>query len=70
MNDCKRQYGIRDCQNVHRGKGKFRGADIVAYCTSIGRSSAIATINKLTEEGLIIREGSEKSTFYVRADSK
>ena len=38
MNDCKRQYGILDCQNVHRGKGKFRGADIVAYCTSIGRS--------------------------------
>ena len=50
--------------------GKFTGADVVAHCPSIGRSSALAALKKLTGEGLIIREGSGRSTFYVRADSK
>ena len=50
--------------------GKFTGADVVAHCPSIGRSSALAALKKLTEEGLIIREGSGRSTFYVRGDSK
>ena len=38
--------------------GKFKGSDVVAHCPSIGRSSALAALKKLTEEGLIIREGS------------
>lgn len=50
--------------------GKFTGADVVAHCPSIGRSSALAALKKLTEEGLIIREGSGKNTFYVRSGSK
>ena len=50
--------------------GKFTGADVVASCPSIGRSSALAALKKLTEEGLFLREGSGRSTFYVRADSK
>ena len=50
--------------------GKFTGADVVAHCPSIGRSSVLASLKKLTEEGLIIREGTGRSTFYVRADSK
>ena len=50
--------------------GKFTGAEVVAHCPSIGRSSALAALKKLTEEGLIIREGSGRSTFYVREDSK
>ncbi len=54
-----------------KGKiGRFTGADVVAHCPSIGRSSALAALKKLTEEGLIIREGSGRSTFYIRADSK
>ena len=50
--------------------GKFTGAEVVAHCPSIGRSSALAALKRLTEEGLIVREGSGRSTFYVRADSK
>ena len=50
--------------------GKFTGAEVVVHCPSIGRSSVLAALKKLTEEGLIIREGSGRSTFYVRADSK
>lgn len=50
--------------------GKFIGADVAAHCPSIGRSSVLAALKKLTEEGLIIKEGAGRSTFYVRADSK
>ena len=58
-------------KNYTEGKiGKFTGAEVVVHCPSIGRSSALAALKKLTEEGLIIREGSGRSTFYVRADSK
>ena len=58
--------------NMHTEEkvGKFTGAEVVAHCPSIGRSSALAALKKLTEEGLIIREGSGRSTFYVRADNK
>ncbi len=55
---------------IEEKTGKFTGADVVAHCPSIGRSSALAALKKLTEEGLITREGSGRSTFYVRADSK
>lgn len=50
--------------------GKFTGADVIAHCPGIGRSSALAALKKLTEEGLIIREGAGRSTCYIRADSK
>lgn len=50
--------------------GKFTGADVTSHCPSIGRSSALAALKKLTEEGFIIRKGSGRSTFYVRSDSK
>lgn len=50
--------------------GRFTGADVVAHCPSIGRSSALAALKKLTEEGYIIRKGVGRSTFYVRADNK
>lgn len=50
--------------------GKFTGADVLAHCPSIGRSSVLAALKKLTEEGAIIREGSGRNTFYVRTDSQ
>lgn len=50
--------------------GKFTGADVVYYCPSIGRSSALAALKKLTDERIIIRKGSGRSTFYVRADGE
>ena len=50
--------------------GKFTGADVVAHCPSIGRSSALAALKKLGEEGYVVREGAGRNTFYVRTDSK
>lgn len=54
---------------VEEKNGKFTSAEVVAHCPSIGRSSALSALKKSTEEGFIIREGVERSTFYVRADS-
>lgn len=48
--------------------GKFTGAEVVAHCPSIGRSSALAALKKLVGEGSIIRYGSGRSTYYVKAD--
>ena len=50
--------------------GKFTGNDVVVHCPSVGRSSALAALKKLTEEGIIIRQGSGKSTYYIRTDSR
>ena len=50
--------------------GKFTGAEVITHCPSIGRSSALAALKKLTDEGFIIRKGSGRSTFYVRSDRK
>lgn len=47
--------------------GKFTGADTLVNCPNIGRSSALAALKKLTEEGFLIRKGSGRNTFYVRA---
>jgi len=48
--------------------GKFTGADVLSHCPSIGRSSALAALKRLTEEGVILRQGAGRSTFYVRAE--
>jgi hypothetical protein len=72
MSDTGNGSTAYDIVKKYTGKkiGKFTGAEVVAHCPSIGRSSALAALKRLTEEGLIIREGSGRSTFYVRADSK
>ena len=50
--------------------GKFTCVDVVAHCQSIGRSSALTALKKLTEEGFIIQDGAGRSRFYICADSK
>ena len=48
--------------------GRFTGADVLSRCPKIGRSSVLASLKNLTEEGIILRQGSGRSTFYVRAN--
>ena len=49
--------------------GKFTSADAVANCPSAGRSSILSALTKLVEEGTLLRYGTGRSTYYVRADS-
>ncbi|MBQ3295224.1 MAG: Fic family protein [Erysipelotrichaceae bacterium] len=53
---------------VERKIGMFTGAEAVASCPSLGRSSVLSALKKLTAEGYIIRKGSGRNSYYVRSD--
>ena len=65
--------GVSAYETVKRyvsGKvGKFTSADVAESCPGIGRSSVLAALKRLMEEGQIVRYGTGRATFYVRADS-
>jgi Fic family protein len=48
--------------------GRFRGTGAIEACPSAGRSAVLASLKKLTEEGVIRKEGVGRATFYVRND--
>ena len=49
--------------------GRFRGSDVIEACSSAGRSAVLASLKKLTEEGVIRKDGVGRATFYVRNSS-
>ena len=49
--------------------GRFRGSDVIEACPSAGRSAVLASLKKLTEEGVIRKDGVGRATFYVRNSS-
>ena len=46
--------------------GKIIKADIMELCPTIGRASVENALKKLVEEGVLIRHGSGRATFYTR----
>ncbi len=46
--------------------GKFTKSEIMELVPSIGKASVENSLKKLTEEGVIAKHGSGKSTFYTR----
>ncbi len=54
---------------VYGRLGKFTSADVIADCPSVGRSSVLNVLKKLTDEGVVIRKGNGRSTWYVRSDA-
>ena len=58
-------------KNYVNGKiGRITAADVVANCPKLGKSTVLREIKRLTEEGLLIKQGSGRSTCYIRSDSK
>ena len=49
--------------------GKFTGAEVIAACPGAGRSAILNALKKLTEENVIVKCGSGRSTYYVRRDA-
>lgn len=49
--------------------GKFTSADIIANCPSAGRSSALAALKKLTDEGYLTKLKTGRNIAYVRSDN-
>lgn len=50
--------------------GKFTGADVIENCPSVGRSSILSALTKLVEEGVLVRQGKGRSTYYVRVEGR
>lgn len=50
--------------------GKFTKNDIMELCPSISKTSIENALKKLVEDGVIIRHGKGKSTFYTRSDAE
>ena len=48
--------------------GKFTKSEIMELVPGVGRASVENSLKKLTEEGVIDKHGSGKSTFYTRRD--
>ena len=48
--------------------GKFTGVEVIAACPGIGRSAALNALKRLVDEGVLLRQGAGRSTFYVRAE--
>ena len=64
-----REYGSAydTVKNFALGRaGKFTGADVLEQCPGVGRSSALAALKRLAEEGVITRHGNGRGTFYTR----
>lgn len=49
--------------------GKMTRTEVIAACPSLASSTVSKAIKKLTEEGLILKCGKGKNTYYLRADS-
>ena len=48
--------------------GKFTKSDILELCPTIGKTSVESSIKKLSDDGLLTKHGSGRSTFYTRND--
>ncbi len=49
--------------------GKFTAAEVIAACPTAGRSAILAALKRLTDENIIVKIGSGRSTCYVRKDA-
>lgn len=47
--------------------GKFSKSDMLELCPTIGKASVENALKKLVKEGVLIRHGNGRSTFYTRA---
>ena len=50
--------------------GKFTKNDMMELCPFIGKTSVENALKKLVEDGVLIRHGNGKSTFYTRSDAE
>ncbi len=57
-------------RTVYSKLGKLKKSDIVELCPSVGVKSIELALKQLVEEGVLIKNGSGRATFYVRSDSK
>ena len=55
---------------VYSKIGKLSKSDIVELCPSIGVKSVELALKQLVDDGVLLKKGSGRATFYVRSDSE
>ena len=53
-------------QTVESKLGKFTKADLIELCPTLGKTSVESSIKKLVDEGVLIKHGKGRATFYTR----
>lgn len=57
-------------RTVYSKMGKLSKSDIAELCPSIGIKSVELALKQLVEDGVLLKKGSGRATFYVRSDSE
>ena len=72
MDDCgSRSLAYDIVKNYVNSKiGKITAVDVAANCPKLAKSSVLREIKRLTEEGILIKLGGGRNTYYIRSDSK
>lgn len=50
--------------------GKFTKNDIMELCPTIRKTSVENSIKKLVDNGVLVKHGSGRSTYYTRSDAE
>ena len=53
---------------VYNKIGKFTKSEVMELCPTISKASVENSIKQLVEQGLLLKHGSGRSTFYTRSD--
>ena len=59
---------MKDAIEAHIGK--FTKMEISALCPSVGQKSIEGILKLLSDEGQIVKKGSGRNTFYIKADAQ
>ena len=55
---------------VYNKIGKFTKSEVMELCPTLGKTSVENAIKQLVEQGLLVKHGSGRSTFYTRSDAQ
>jgi len=54
-------------QTVESKIGKFTKSDMLEFCPTLGKNSVESALKQLVDEGVLIKHGKGRATFYTRA---
>lgn len=55
---------------VYNKIGKFTKSEVMELCPTLGKTSVENAIKQLVEQGLLVKHGSGRNTFYTRSDAE
>ncbi len=55
---------------VYNRIGKFTKSEVMELCPMLSKASVESAIKQLVEQGLLVKHGSGRSTFYTRSDAQ